>query len=194
MRSFSGCSGLLLKNTYTLVNTKHEWYYYFDKEPHFNRSQVLEKVCPKLKASTHKMPSFSIEEGCGADFRRWLKTPCGGGKSAREAEQIAKRGMKFLMFSMDDYSDGMCANEQFIDCCIGSPSLLIMFLSAVLDDWGLKASDGLAYMRAMTDLVDFRKASGVSDDVLRSLTVPDVYLRRGKSNLTKKKKLRITEI
>ena len=38
----------------------------------------------------------------------------------------------------------------------------------------------------MTDLLDFRKASGVTDAVLRSFAVTEVYLRRGKDNLSQK--------
>ena len=44
-------------------------------------------------------------------------------------------------------------------------------------------------MKAINDLLDFRKANGVSDDVLRSFTVSEVYIRRGKENLAKQKKL-----
>jgi hypothetical protein len=171
------------------INTKHEWFYYFKNEPKFEPAHVKASVTRRLKASTHKQPSFSIQDGCGAEFRLWLETPCGGGKAPRESEQIAKRGMKFLMFSMGDNTDGSCANEQYIDCCIGSPTLLTNFLRAITEDWGLRASGALSYMRAIADLVDFRKASGVSDDVLRSLTVAEVYLRRGKCNLAKKKKV-----
>lgn len=170
------------------VNNKHEWFYYFQQEPKFERSSIKEKLTKKLKASTHKQPAFSIADGFGAQFRKWLETPCGGGKAQREAEQIAKRGMKFLMFSMGQDNDGSEANEDYVDCCIGSPSLLINFLAAITTDWGLRASGALAYMRSIADLVDFRKASGVSDDVLRSFAVAEVYLRRGKCNLSKKKK------
>ena len=61
--------------------------------------------------------------------------------------------------------------------------------AAIIEDWGLQPPGSLAYMRAITDLVDFRKASGVTDDVLRSLAVTEVYIRRGKTNLGKQMKL-----
>ena len=76
------------------INTKHQWLYYFHKEPKFDRSLAKEPVAQKLKASTHKKPMFSINAGCGAEFKEWLQTPCGGGKKGREAEQTAKRGVK----------------------------------------------------------------------------------------------------
>ena len=39
------------------------------------------------------------------------------------------------------------------------------------------------------DMLDFRKANGVNDNTLRCFTVTEVYIRRGKENLRKKKKL-----
>lgn len=171
------------------INSKHEWYLYFDEEPKFDRSQATIAPEKKLKTSTHKKPSFSIDTGCGADFNKWLSTPCGGGKAVKEARQVATRAMKFLMFSIGGTDDSVNANEEFIDCCIGSPSILMKFLDTIIEDWGLQPSGALAYMRAITDLVDFRKASGVTDDVLRSLAVTEVYIRRGKTNLGKQMKL-----
>ena len=44
-------------------------------------------------------------------------------------------------------------------------------------------------MKAVSDLMDFRKANGVSDNVLRTFAVTEVYIRRGKENLAKQKKL-----
>ena len=38
-------------------------------------------------------------------------------------------------------------------------------------------------------MLDFRKASGVADSSLRCFTVSEVYLRRARENLSKKKKL-----
>ena len=171
------------------INSRHEWYLYFDQEPKFDRSQAIANVERKLKSCTVKKPSFSTDTGCGADFKKWLATHCGGGKSAKEAQQVATGAMKFLMFSIGGTDEELNANEEYVDCCIGSPSILMNFLEALLEDWGLRASGALAYMRAITDLVDFRKASGVTDDVLRTLAVTEVYIRRGKTNLGKQMKL-----
>ena len=43
-------------------------------------------------------------------------------------------------------------------------------------------------MTSIQDLMDFRKSQGVSDEVLRNYAVTEVYLRRGKRNLSKKQK------
>jgi len=59
-------------------------------------------------------------------------------------------------------------------------------------DWKLSSSASLNYVKAISDLLDFRKASGVTDHTLRCFTVTDVYLRRGKENLSKKKRLEST--
>ena len=44
-------------------------------------------------------------------------------------------------------------------------------------------------MKGIGDLMDFRKSSGVSDDVLQSFALSEVYIRRGKENLSKQKRL-----
>ena len=38
----------------------------------------------------------------------------------------------------------------------------------------------LKHSKSIEDMIDFRKSHGVSDDVLRSFIVTEVYLRRGK--------------
>ena len=104
------------------ITNKHEWYYFFDTQPVVKREEAENLQPEKRKASTHKQPSFAIENGCGLEFVQWLQTPCGGGKLLKEAKQIAKRGMKFLICCVGDSEDGLCAPEYYIDCCIGSPT------------------------------------------------------------------------
>ena len=77
--------------------------------------------------------------------------------------------------------------EEYIDCCVGSPTIVMNFLKLITDEWKLRSSSGLTNMKAISDLLDFRKAKGVPDDTLRSFTVTEVYIRRGKENLSKKK-------
>ena len=84
------------------IDNKHEWYYYFDAQPSFRREEAKPRVPIRLKASTHKKLSFSIEVGAGLDFVKWLQTPCGGGKKLKEATQIGKREMKFLMSAIGE--------------------------------------------------------------------------------------------
>ena len=97
--------------------------------------------------------------------------------------------MKFLMSSYGENSLQTVLKEDCIDCCIGSPTIVMDFLKLITEEWGLQAGSALPYMKSIGDLLDFRKASGVTDDALRSFTVTEVYIRRGKENLAKKKKL-----
>ena len=171
------------------LNTMHPWFFYFDEQPLINRSEVVLTESVKRKSSTHNVPAFSLIEGLGKEFLEWLKTPCGGGKSKKQAVQIGRRAMKFLMASLGDTEVDKTVSDEFMDCCLGSPSIVINFFKMVTEDWRLSSSAALNYMKAINDLMDFRKSNGVGDDVLRSFTVSEVYIRRGKENLSKQKKV-----
>ena len=134
----------------------------------------------------------SIGEGTGRDFLMWLCTSCGGGKSHKEAKQIAKRAMKYLMNCTGENESDVTLSNELIDCCLGSTTILIRFLTTLEKEWKLSFSGSLNYIRAIEDLVDFRKANGVDDNSLRCFTITEVYLRRAKENFRKKKKLECT--
>ena len=169
----------------------HGWLYYFNEEPPFHRRDArLEKV--RLKASTHNQPSFSIKKGIGAEFCEWLQSPFGGDKALKEARQVAKRSMRFLMHALDDDDDESAADENYVDCVIGSPSLLMNFIKHIIGDWELKATGVISYLQAISDLSDFRKAKGCSDSVLRSFSVTEVYLRKCKSAMHRRKNMEYT--
>ena len=169
------------------INTKHEWYLYFDNEPVFNRAEAVVQDSVKQKVSTHKKPSFSITQGCGLHFAHWLETACGGGKKTKEAKQIATRAMKFLMYCLGDCESGISAQESYIDCCVASPQMLMKFLKCIAEDWGLKSAAALSYLQAVEDLCDYRKCQGLPDSTLRLFSITEVYIRRSKSTLYKKK-------
>lgn len=171
------------------VNNQHEWYLFFDTQPEVKREDAQERRATKQKASTNKQPSFSIDSGSGAEFAAWLQTPCGGGKSKKDARQIAKRAMKYLMCCSGDNEDGLCAPETYIDCCVGSPTMLMKFLKVIDEEWGLKSSGAISYLHSVTDLLDFRKCHGVPDSTLRLFAATEVYLRRSKSSLYKKRNM-----
>ena len=171
------------------ITTIHPWFYYFDEQPQIDRSMAAEPGSTRTKNVTNNMPAFTFETGTGKDFLEWLQTPCGGGKSKREATLIARRAMKFLMAALCEPEADTNVQEDYIDCCVGSPTVVMNFLKLITDEWGLRSSSALTYMKAISDLLDFRKAKGVPDDTLRSFTVTEVYIRRGKENLTKKKKI-----
>ena len=169
------------------VSTKHEWFYYFDVQPTVKREEAQNRQADRKKASTLKQLAFSIDHGCGLEFVVWLQTPCGGGKKLKEAKQSAKRAMKFLMSCMGDFEDGVSARETYIDCAVGSPTMLMKFLKLIVEEWGLKSAGALSYLQAISDLCDFRKCHGVPDSTLRMFAVTEVYLRRSKSTLYRKR-------
>ena len=171
------------------INTMHPWYLYFNQQPSINKSEFLTEEKQRRKSTTHNIPAYSLKEGMGKEFLDWLKTPCGGGKSAKQAVQSGRRAMKFLMASLGDTEVDKGVSDEFIDCCLGSPSIVINFFKVVTEDWKISSSAALNYMKSISDLMDWRKASGVTDDVLRSFTMSEVYIRRGKENLSKQKKL-----
>ena len=169
------------------INNKHQWFYYFDDQPAVKREEAQDPGLPRKKASTHKQAAFAIDHGCGLEFVQWLQTPCGGCKKVKEAKQVAKRSMKFLMACMGDCEDGVDATESYIDCAVGSPTMLMKFLKLIVEEWGLKSAGALSYLQSITDLCDFRKCHGIPDSTLRMFAVTEVYLRRSKSTLYRKR-------
>ena len=174
------------------IDTKHSWYYYFDKQPNVKREEIEHIQPPIKRASTHSRPHYSMENGIGKDFLNWLCTTCGGGKSLREAKQSAKRALKFLMECTGDNADSAALSHELIDCCLGNPSIIIKFLTTLEKDWKLSYSGSLNYIHSINDLLDFRKSAGISDSNLRVFTVAEVYLRRAKENFSKRKRLECT--
>ena len=175
------------------INIRHPWFFYFDNQPEVSRENMQPIVKnPRVKAFTAKIPAFSLEEGIGAEFLGWLTTSCGGGKSPKEALQIGKRTMKFFMHALGNNEDNNELTFEFIDCCLGSASIIIAFIKTLEEEWKLSSSGSLNYVKSLCDMVDFRKANGVTDDMLRCLVITEVYLRRAKENLRKKKNLECT--
>ena len=188
----NGCLHIAFKSQRGIrkhINNIHPWYFYFDDQPKVNRQQAKEQSTSSMKNSTHKIPAFSLETGVGLEFLEWLQTPCGGGKKAKDAKHIGRRAMKFLMVAFDETTEESVLSTDYIDCCIGSPNIIMSFLKLIMEKWGLQSSAALSYIKSIGDLLDFRKANGVTDNVLRNFTVSEVYIRRGKENLAKRKKL-----
>lgn len=171
------------------INSVHPWYYYFDEQPRIQRQKAFCLPKKRMKCSTHSIPAFTLESGFGKDFLEWLMTPCGGGKVLNEAVQSGRRAMKFLYFALGEPSTEVAVQEDYVDCCVGSPSVIIKFLKTITEEWELSSSGALNYLKSLKDLMDYRKSSGVTDNVLRTFTAAEVYIRRGKENLAKMKKL-----
>ncbi|XP_065066523.1 uncharacterized protein LOC135692359 [Rhopilema esculentum] len=177
------------------IDTKHRWYYFFDVKP---SDKVIERSAEqstqrshkhiesaRRRADTTKRPHFSISEGVGKQYVDWLCAVCGGGLSAAQATQNATRVMKFLKFCSEDDEDNL--TEQHVDYSIGSAGLICSFIEHIGKEWGLGSSAQFGYLQAITDLIDFRKSSGLSATVLGNLAVSEVYINRGKKALAKRK-------
>ena len=172
------------------IDNKHPWYYYFDEQPEVKREEIeLNQPPIPKKASTSSKPHYSIDEGIGKSFYQWLTTTCGGGKNERESKQVAKRAMKFLINSTGDNESQTPLSYELIDCCLGSTSIILKFLTILEEEWKLSSSGALNYVKAISDLMDYRKTFGINDTKLRCFTITEVYLRRAKENLRKKKRL-----
>lgn len=172
------------------IDNKHPWFYYFDEQPEVKREQIeMNQPTVQRKATTSSKPYYSIDEGIGKAFHGWLKTTCGGGKNAREAKQIAKRALKFLMASTGDNESQTTLSFELVDCCLGSTTIILKFMAVLEEDWKLSSSGALNYVKAISDLMDYRKACGVNDNKLRCFTITEVYLRRAKENLRKRKRV-----
>lgn len=169
------------------VDTKHEWKYHFEERPNVGVELMAQVRTENVsRSNTLQMPSFSTEKGIGGDFKKWLSTPCGGGKNEKESTQSCKRAMKYLMFCSGSTDSSNEVGVSFVDCCLGSSLMLVDFLRELQTEWKMGCAGSLNYLKSIEDMIDFRKSHGVSDDVLRSFTVTEVYLRRGKRCLAKK--------
>ncbi len=178
------------------VDTKHRWYYFFDEKPSERLiDQALKQQSThansenrgnlKKRADTTKRPHFSITNGIGKKYIEWLGAVCGGGMTETQASQNGTRVMKFLKFCNEDDEEEL--TEEHIDYCIGSAGLICNFIEHIGKEWGLGSSAQFGYLQAITDLIDFRKSSGLSTVVLGNLAISEVYINRGKRALARRK-------
>ena len=146
------------KAPWTCIARRHRWIRdagcrfgcrYFDEQPVINRDKVAKKDEERRKSSTHNMPAFSLTDGLGEEFLSWLSTPCGGGKSHKQGIQIGRRAMKFLMASMGATEVDKHVDEEYVDCCLGSPCIIMNFLKVITEQWKIGSSAALNYMKSI---------------------------------------------
>ena len=66
--------------------------------------------------------------------------------------------------------------------------MIVDFLGMLQNDLKIGHAGAFNYLKSLEDIMDFRKCNGVTDNVLRSFAMTEVYIRRGKRTLSKKKK------
>ena len=134
------------------MHTVHPWFYYFDQNP-LTSSSTADATTTTTTTSveqytatqsegggfekpekgrrsfdTSNIPCYPMSSPAGFEFAAWLSSAAGGGKSSTQANQIAKRCLKFLKLSYED--EGTDLTEDIIDFCLGSPTILCQFISA----------------------------------------------------------------
>ena len=168
------------------INNVHTWYYYFDSRPSVARKK-LSSTDLVIQPANFTDAQFSIEKGVGFDFVSWLQNTGGGDKALPEAKKIAKRAMLFLQSTMIDECEETLTIS-YVDCCIGSPDIILNFFKEMEESWKFSSTSCVSYVRAIQLLMDFRKSTGVSDASLRSFVAAEVYLKRAKVNFSRRKR------
>ena len=171
------------------VRSKHPWYSYFDAKP----SKLVRKPAKFSNENSMAVTLFYSLSSCsctlvGENFVKWLCGSTGGGKPRKHAQQTANRVLRYLRFCCADDDDEL--TEETIDFCLGSPALVCRFVDAMQDELKLGHSAQLGYLNAISELMDYRKVSGLSLQVISSFTTTEVYIKRARKTITKKMKLK----
>ena len=176
------------------VRSKHPWYSYFDEKPAKRLRKIRLQQREKQRndavslQNTFYLPLHSLSSLVGNKFVKWLCGSTGGGKSTKQARQTANRVLRYLKFCCEDDEDEL--TEETIDFCLGSPILLCRFVDAMQEELQLGPSAQLGYLNGMSELMDYRKVSGLSANVLTSFSVTEVYLKRARRTIAKKMKIK----
>ena len=170
------------------VDSKHRWIFYFNSRPNIGESIIKEaRKSGVINKTTVKMPTFSVDSGFGKTFKDWLSSALGGGKSERESALSCKRAMKYLMYCSGCTQPCDELDTTYVDCCLGSAMMMVDFLKEIQSVWNVGYAGAFNYLKSISDMMDFRKSQGVTDQVLRSFAITEVYLRRGQRCLSRKK-------
>ena len=64
-----------------------------------------------------------------------------------------------------------------IDYCLGSSVILADFMDATECVWNLGFSSRINYLNVLQDLIDFRKFSGASPNIVHNFSVSETFLK-----------------
>ena len=173
------------------VKKVHGWYIYFDSKP--NISTTDKGICSDGEQQPSRpyqnLPSYQKEHPLQVQFVEWLKSTGGGGRTASQAEQDASRAFKFLTYCCEIFSDieEQDLNMGTIDYCLGSSVILADFMDATECVWNLGFSSRINYLHALQDLIDFRKFSGASPNIVHNFSVSETFFKKSTEMFAKTK-------
>jgi len=173
------------------VFVKHGWYYYFDEKPDINEvlpNQLFlkKKLVKQHRCHTSKMQSFSKDSSFALKFLRWLSSTGGGSKTKVQSEMAANKVLKFLKFCCADTSNEWDLPNNVVDYCLGSLKMISDFIYCLQEDWKVGFSGVIGYMNALSNLLDYRRSSGLCDLYMASLVATEIFIARAKKSLSKK--------
>ena len=141
--------------------------------------------------STKNIPNFPKDTIFAQTFFEWLTSIAGGGRSKSQADQIVSRIRKFLCVSNGDLIHDDIKDSD-IDFSTGSTENIGRFMEKMETEWKLGNSGQISYMRALIDLMDFRKFQGLSSSVLQNFAVVEMFIKRARWCITKKMRMRFS--
>jgi len=128
------------------VNTKHSWFFFFDKKPEVSSTKELadDDTSSEITIQPARiLPSFSVSGQIGELFTKWLTGSGGGCKKDSTAQQIVKRCFKFLKFCCEDEEE---LSFEVLDFSLCSHSLLFKFTDYLQDECKLGHGGRLGYL------------------------------------------------
>ena len=186
------------------VNNKHSWFFYFDEKPNLNEitdslkvarnvsmvNTIQDQTSETTKHAVKLLPSFSLSCDIGEVFTKWLTGSGGGCNKDRAAQQIVTRCFKFLRFCCEDEEE---LTFDVVDFSLCSPNSLFKFIDYLQDECKLGHGGRLGYIDAISEMIDFRKLHGASDEVFRKFSATELYLKRARETVAKMMRLQWTQ-
>ena len=177
------------------VKKVHGSYIYFDSKTNISTTDksIYSDEEQQRSRPYQNLPSYPKEHPLRVQFVEWLKSTGDGGRTANQAEQDASRVFKFLRYCCENFSDieEQDVNMRTIDYCLGSSVILADCMDATERVWNLGFSSGINYLNALQDLIDFRKFSGASPNIVHnfSVDVSETFFKRALKCLRKQRRI-----
>lgn len=172
---------------------QHGWWFFFTKRPQekevFPKKTGAAPACAPVKsgrASTVAMPSFDSTCSFSKNFSEWLQSDWGGSKSSLQAQQVARRVLKFLRFCYPDQEPNWEVCTSAIDSSITCTKQITRFMCELKETWNLRYSACIGYLNSLADAIDYRKCCGAFASTRDILDVVDVLLTRTRRSLARK--------